>query len=370
MPWLKLDDQFSDHPKIVEAGPMAGWLHVCGMLYCSRLLTDGFIPAGQVRKLADLDNAGELADRLVAVGLWDRADGGYQVHDYLDYNPSKNEVMSERQMRQVRKDLYADPFMTQRVKERDRNCCRYCGNPVRWNDRKGSGGGTYDHVIPDGGNSDENIVVACRGCNARKGRRTPEQAGMRLIPVSADLNPIQMESADNPSSRPVPTPVPVPTPKPVRKIAADADAPPRSRAPDDVFEALCEVCYQKPHTAISTRERGKLNTARAELRNVPDATADEVRRRGLHYAVMWPDLGDPSPTALSGNWTTLGNDMAKKGGNVHAIHQRRDEEQRLAFAEAGIVPAAHNGRIRDATRPHDLPDVSRPNQPHRGVQGV
>jgi hypothetical protein len=108
MPWLRLDDQFSDHPKIVEAGPLAGWLHVCGMLYCSRLLTDGFIPAGQVRKLADVDNATELAERLISVGLWDRADGGYQVHDYLDYNPSRSKVLAEREANAARQGRYRE----------------------------------------------------------------------------------------------------------------------------------------------------------------------------------------------------------------------------------------------------------------------
>jgi len=96
MPWIRLDDQFPDHPKVIEAGPLASWLYVCGIGYCNRLLTDGFIPLGQVRKLADVDSAGELAARLVAVGLWDEAEGGYRIHDYLEYQPSAEEVKAER----------------------------------------------------------------------------------------------------------------------------------------------------------------------------------------------------------------------------------------------------------------------------------
>jgi hypothetical protein len=96
MTWVRLDDQFCDHPKIVEAGPLAAWLYVCGLSYCSRQLTDGFIPAGQVRKLADVDNAGDLSDRLVAAGLWDRVDGGFHVHDYLEYQPSAEKVKADR----------------------------------------------------------------------------------------------------------------------------------------------------------------------------------------------------------------------------------------------------------------------------------
>lgn len=96
MPWIRLDDQFPDHPKTVAAGPMAAWLFVCGIGYCNRLLTDGVIPTGQVRKLADVDNAMELAARLVEVGLWEAVEGGYRVHDFLDYQPSAEQVKAER----------------------------------------------------------------------------------------------------------------------------------------------------------------------------------------------------------------------------------------------------------------------------------
>ena len=43
---------------------------------------------------------------------------------------------------------------------------------------------TKDHVVPvaHGGRKDwENIVTCCITCNRRKGGRTPEQAGMRLV---------------------------------------------------------------------------------------------------------------------------------------------------------------------------------------------
>jgi len=99
MPWIRLDDQFPDHPKVIAAGPLAAWLYVCGIGYCNRLLTDGFIPSGQVRKLADLDGAGELAARLVAAGLWDEAEGGYRIHDYLEYQPSKERALETREAR-------------------------------------------------------------------------------------------------------------------------------------------------------------------------------------------------------------------------------------------------------------------------------
>ena len=96
MPWVKLDDQFSDHPKVLEAGPLASWLYVCGLTYAAKHLTDGFIPSGKIRALADVDNPQALADKLVATGLWDRVDNGYIIHDYLEYNPTSEETKRKR----------------------------------------------------------------------------------------------------------------------------------------------------------------------------------------------------------------------------------------------------------------------------------
>jgi len=67
------------------------------------------------------------------------------------------------------------------VRARDRDTCRYCGRSVNWMDRRGDLGGTYDHIDPRGPNSLDNLAVACRACNRKKGMRTPSEAGMQLI---------------------------------------------------------------------------------------------------------------------------------------------------------------------------------------------
>lgn len=61
---------------------------------------------------------------------------------------------------------------------RDRNRCQYCGRRFPTSEL------SIDHVVPRslGGRTVwENLVCACVRCNVRKGNRTPEQAGMRLI---------------------------------------------------------------------------------------------------------------------------------------------------------------------------------------------
>lgn len=71
---------------------------------------------------------------------------------------------------------------------RDGNRCQYCGRHFSTREL------TLDHIRPrvqGGDNSWLNLVCACVKCNARKGGRTPEQAGMRLmrLPVKPRRNP-------------------------------------------------------------------------------------------------------------------------------------------------------------------------------------
>ncbi len=61
---------------------------------------------------------------------------------------------------------------------RDRYTCQYCHKILP------SGELTLDHVIPRsraGETTWENLVACCHPCNNRKGSRTPEEAGMKLL---------------------------------------------------------------------------------------------------------------------------------------------------------------------------------------------
>jgi 5-methylcytosine-specific restriction endonuclease McrA len=63
---------------------------------------------------------------------------------------------------------------------RDGFQCQYCGRSPTHRDLN------VDHVVPrsrGGQDSWENLVVSCRTCNLRKGRRTPVEAGMNLLTV-------------------------------------------------------------------------------------------------------------------------------------------------------------------------------------------
>jgi hypothetical protein len=83
MSWVTLDDNFPNHPKVLEVGPIAAWLWVCATAYCRRFHTGGFLTAAQAHTLsAAFPDGPELAPALVRVGLWESEPGGYRVHDY------------------------------------------------------------------------------------------------------------------------------------------------------------------------------------------------------------------------------------------------------------------------------------------------
>lgn len=189
MVWLRIDDQIAHHPKFIDAGPIASWLWVCGNAYCNKYLTDGFIRSSALGTLGGVTNAKRWAEVLVKVGLWEAAAGGYRVHDFHDFNPTAQEVRANREWDRRRKELYSDPALIAAIRKRDQDHCRYCGCRVSWKDRRGPIGGQYDHVIPRGDNSLENVVTACRGCNNKKGGRTPEEAGMRVLRPKSELVP-------------------------------------------------------------------------------------------------------------------------------------------------------------------------------------
>jgi hypothetical protein len=93
--WVRLHDGALSHPKLVGLidwkNPFCLW--IWGLSYCQTHLTDGLIP------LAALPNfvAVRTASRLVSGGLWHKADGGgFSVHDYLNWNDSKELVTRKR----------------------------------------------------------------------------------------------------------------------------------------------------------------------------------------------------------------------------------------------------------------------------------
>lgn len=98
MAWVKLDDQAPRNLKMLRAGPAACWLWVCGIAHSQSQLTDGFISLDVLPMIGvkGMARAKRLAEALVTVGLFERADGGYQVHDYHMFNATADEAREKR----------------------------------------------------------------------------------------------------------------------------------------------------------------------------------------------------------------------------------------------------------------------------------
>jgi len=83
-----------------------------------------------------------------------------------------------RMRRKVGAQSYKIRFSRMNVFFRDGFRCMYCGLSAPASEL------TLDHVLPRsrGGRTEwSNILTACTACNASKGNRTPEQAGMRPV---------------------------------------------------------------------------------------------------------------------------------------------------------------------------------------------
>ena len=129
MSWVRVDDGFADHPKMLELTPAERWTWIRALCYCARYRTDGVLTtAARARIGVDA----RLTRRLLGLGLADNSPdpeldyaeknarfsgekGAVFVHDWREYSP-KDPTAAERKRRQRAK---GDPG--QRDKDRDSN---------------------------------------------------------------------------------------------------------------------------------------------------------------------------------------------------------------------------------------------------------
>lgn len=101
MTWVRIDDAMPEHPKVLAAGPLAFALDVAAICYSARNGTNGRIPRAKVRLLLDLSDVRvgrakvdpiALAEKLVACGRWHRDGDDYVIHDFAEYNFTREET--------------------------------------------------------------------------------------------------------------------------------------------------------------------------------------------------------------------------------------------------------------------------------------
>lgn len=95
MSWVRYDDTFPDHPKVMRTGrdslAVMG-AHVVASCYAAKHETDGFVPDEYLRRHVP----GRIIGHLLTVGLLEKVEAGFQVHDFLDFNPSKAQRNASR----------------------------------------------------------------------------------------------------------------------------------------------------------------------------------------------------------------------------------------------------------------------------------
>lgn len=93
MTWFKVDDGFWSHPKTAMLSDAAIALWVRAGSYSCQHLTDGFISPPMLRMLGDR----AAVDELVEAGLWEPAAGGWQFHDWDEYQETSETVKRRRE---------------------------------------------------------------------------------------------------------------------------------------------------------------------------------------------------------------------------------------------------------------------------------
>jgi hypothetical protein len=134
MPWVRIDEHAMSHPKIAGLSDGAFRLWVQALAHCQNFLTDGLVKAVALRGMSAYNP--KRRSELVTAGLWIEAtDAGIQVHDYLQWNESREHVTAARE----------------REKSRKR----------RWRDQKDAGRDAGQDAGQDGGRTVTSPVRAC-----------------------------------------------------------------------------------------------------------------------------------------------------------------------------------------------------------------
>jgi DnaT-like ssDNA binding protein len=331
MTWARLDDAILDNPKIAKAGVFGFAMHVAAITWCARNLTDGHLPYARVTALLPLNSVqidvanplalpgGDeslsgatgldpyvVADHLVDVGLWHRTATGYALHDYLEYNPSKLQVLAER--------------------ERCRN---------RQKKRRTSGGshGVTSPEVPSnfGVNSDLPVPV----------------------PVSVPKRESEITRAREGSNSEQPRPMPLdwkPHPAAVAELAQWARCSPVDvQAVADEFKSYWTIGKgmgrERAHWQTKFREHfrrhveeGRLKTSGPTGRAPKYADADERRRvrNGLIATAETGELGKPARAwAMSGAELSQLADLLERGDRPTEVPDAVRQRIREIRAERG-----------------------------------
>lgn len=116
MGWVRVSDDFYDHRGHIPLSLDAWGLWLWGLAWSNRNLTDGVIQWEAIRRM---DPDGTASGALVASGRWHDENTHVEIHDYLEYQPSAEQIRSKREKDRERwhrrgSSLHADSTATPR----------------------------------------------------------------------------------------------------------------------------------------------------------------------------------------------------------------------------------------------------------------
>lgn len=106
MTWTKLDDSFHSHPKVRKAwrDRTALGLHVLAINYSTCHSLNGEVPVEFVEdQVPDQSERARAIQTLLSCGLWERSGDQWRIHDYLDFQPSRERLREARRKDAERK---------------------------------------------------------------------------------------------------------------------------------------------------------------------------------------------------------------------------------------------------------------------------
>lgn len=100
MAWVRIDEEFYDHPRWAEAPGDSIALWLAAMAWCNRNDSiHGFIPVAKTAGLVNVRNVKRTCADLVERGAFEPTAGGYIIHDYEEYQqPEKIKEIREKKV--------------------------------------------------------------------------------------------------------------------------------------------------------------------------------------------------------------------------------------------------------------------------------
>lgn len=252
--FFQVDDQFQVNPKAVALARAAMTEDITGLAslgvwalmgsHCQAALTDGVVSFVEiVAKTLNPTISQQLADRLVAAGLWHApghscercpavAVDTFLFHDWfaLGYDRGadvkvKRDKAKELKDRKLINSVWARDCLD--PSNPNIGACRYCSKKLHKKDTRGADGPEMDHIDPNKAVGVRNVVLACGSCNRKKAGKAPEAAGLVLQPAPAHSRSVDLVVAVSPGK-------------------ADAEIAPGTAVMDAVSAALKPMTQMAP----------------------------------------------------------------------------------------------------------------------------